>query len=394
MKRNLLRTLTIAIVAVGLVSTVHAFDGKTVTFDNGEEGWYAGPDCQTLFDDGGNPGAFWNFKTTYCNDVWEVRTRFDFWNADDPAFIGDYTQKGPVRITLDLNVNRYDYVSFFNPDGFPVEQYRQLVVEFIDYDNPYTDPDTGYWWPWTSVMYVVGPFQDRNDGWRTFTVDIPNPSATEVPEGWTGFGGPEDPNTYMPQLPPGRTFADVLASVDELHFHTYEPGYFYALAFTHDFDVDNITITELPPNCNGVDATVFVDENGIVHGGLYDGQPYNGELHGTHGDDVIAGTPGDDTIQGFRGNDLLCGYDGDDAIHGSRGSDIIFGGDGDDTLTGHWGNDFLDGGEGRDKINGGKGGDSCINGEVANNCGAAMARPYHEVETEARSSGLSDIQQR
>ena len=54
MKRNLLRTLMMAVVAVGLVSAAHAFEGKTVTFDNGEEGWYAGPDCQTIFPEGGN----------------------------------------------------------------------------------------------------------------------------------------------------------------------------------------------------------------------------------------------------------------------------------------------------------------------------------------------------
>lgn len=30
------------------------------------------------------------------------------------------------------------------------------------------------------------------------------------------------------------------ASVDELHFHTYEPGYSYQISFLHDFDVDKI----------------------------------------------------------------------------------------------------------------------------------------------------------
>jgi len=36
---DLLRTLIMAVVAVGLVSAAHAFEGKAVTFDNGEEGW-------------------------------------------------------------------------------------------------------------------------------------------------------------------------------------------------------------------------------------------------------------------------------------------------------------------------------------------------------------------
>jgi Ca2+-binding RTX toxin-like protein len=187
-----------------------------------------------------------------------------------------------------------------------------------------------------------------------------------------------------------------MAGVDELHFHTYEPGYFYSIGFLHDFDVDNITIEELPQTCNGLDATVYVDTNGIVHGGEFDGQPYAGELHGTDGDDVIAGTPGNDTIQGGLGNDTLCGYDGDDAVHGGPGHDMIFGGNGDDTLTGHWDNDFIVGGEGRDNINGGAGANTCISGEVVNRCeGTGKMRLRFDAEPIAPSSdAIKDIRQR
>jgi hypothetical protein len=250
-----------------------------------------------------------------------------------------------------------------------VEEYRVLVAEFIDYDNPYTDPDTGYSWPWTSAMYIMDNFQDREAGWKTFTVDIEDPSATEVPEGWIGFGGPESPTTYMPQLPPDRTFGDVMAGVDEIVFHSVEPGYFYSIGFLHDMDFDNITIKELPHECEGQEATVYVGYDGIVHGGEYDGMPYTGDLVGTHDDDVIVGTDGKDDIQGLHGNDLICAGDGNDKVHGGQGEDIMFGEEGDDNLLGQQGSDFLHGGPGDDMINGGPGADTCIEASSFQLCG-------------------------
>ena len=61
---------------------------------------------------------------------------------------------------------------------------------------------------------------------------------------------------------------------------------------------------------------------------------------------------------------------------------------------GQWGNDFIDGGDGRDNINGGAGAETCIAGEVVNLCGAAVATPHFEFETEVQSSGPSKIMQR
>ena len=46
-------------------------------------------------------------------------------------------------------------------------------------------------------------------------------------------------------MPAGRTFANVLASVDVMLFHTSPPGYYYA--FTHfDVALDNIKVTAVP----------------------------------------------------------------------------------------------------------------------------------------------------
>ena len=112
------------------------------------------------------------------------------------------------------------------------------------------------------AIYQAGTFQNRDAGWKTFNIDIEDPLATEVPEGWVGFGGPEDPNTYMPQLPPNRTFADVLMGIDEIVFHSIEPGYFYSINFVHDIDIDNISIGSIPQMCNGQEATIYVDYEG------------------------------------------------------------------------------------------------------------------------------------
>lgn len=369
MKRFNSKLVGVAVTAfalAGLLTTAHAFEPKTVTFDDGVEGWVPGGDCGTVIPDGGNPGAYWNVASVVCGENSYILQGWSVLRNDtDPAFIGDYSAKGPVRVSIDINVNDYTYYWF----GSWVEEFRQVVFEFIDYDNPYTDPDTGYYWPYTSVIYPAGYLPNRNAGWKTFTVDIADPNATELPNGWTGFGGPEAPPTYMPQLPPGRTFADVLAGVDEIQIHNIEPGYFYDFGYIYDLDIDNITIREMPRECNGQEATIWVDSAGMVHGGEFDGLAYAGELVGTWGDDVIVGTDGDDSINGLGGNDLICGEDGDDALHGHFGDDFILGGPGDDTLIGQKGHDFLDGGEGRDVINGGADSDTCINGEVVNQCG-------------------------
>jgi hypothetical protein len=360
-------TIVAVLAMAGLFTTAQALEPTVVTFDYGTEGWVPGGDCGTIIPDGGQPGAYWNVASLVdCQpNNYILQGWFELRNDTNPAFIGDYTAKGPVRLSVDVNINDYTYYWF----NFAVEEYRQLVVELRDLDLAYTDPDTGYTWPYTSVIYPAGYFQNRNAGWKTFNIDIADPNATELPEGWVGFGGPEDPNTYMSQLPPGVTFADVLANVDQIVFHNVEPGYFYEYAFIYDVDFDNIAIQELPQECEGQEATVYVDYDGIVHGGQEDGLPYDGVLHGTQGDDVIVGTMGDDSLQGLGGNDLICGGAGNDDLHGGQGNDMLFGGEGDDVLTGQKGNDYLSGGEGRDVINGGPDSDTCVGGDVFQLCG-------------------------
>lgn len=144
------------------------------------------------------------------------------------------------------------------------------------------------------------------------------------------------------------------------------------------------------PTCNGLAATVYVDE-GIIVGGQNNGKSYStGEgsrpLIGTNGNDVIVGTNAADQILGRSGDDVICGLLGNDFIHGDNGddtifggatniandpsgkdtiqggngNDVIYGGDNDDTLVGQNGSDTIDAGTGKDTVDGGNGNDTLI----------------------------------
>ncbi len=118
--------------------------------------------------------------------------------------------------------------------------------------------------------------------------------------------------------------------------------------------------------CNGLAATIYVND-GIIVGGLHDGQPFSGKLFGTKGDDVILGTDNADRIYAFGGNDTVCGEGGNDYIQGGRGMDVLFGGAGDDLIRGGKHDDIIDGGDGFDKAKGNRGKDTC-KAEIVRNC--------------------------
>jgi len=138
----------------------------------------------------------------------------------------------PVRIQLDTKSRVVNYL------GSPTR--RELVVELRDYDNPPKDH------PYASVWTIVGYLDaSPHRGWRTFSTTIADPTSATLPDGWGGYGAEDDQG--RPYLPPDRTFADVLAGVDEIAITTYQPGYAYGAY--HDFDVlyDNIEIGVVAP---------------------------------------------------------------------------------------------------------------------------------------------------
>lgn len=209
--------------AASMVGAASAGISHTVTFENGPEGWNVNgwdiPDAA-----GGNPGA--NLHWNNFVDTFGLSLRTD----SNASFIGDYTARGPVRLSVDVNVTS---ITFF---GQQVS--RDLVLELRDYDNP----PGGY--PYVSVWLNAGALPAAGSGWQTIHFDILDPNSAALPAGWGGYGA-EDPNTFEPILPPDRTFASVLAGVDEIQFTTFVPGFFYG--FTN-FDVafDNIRIGVVP----------------------------------------------------------------------------------------------------------------------------------------------------
>lgn len=118
----------------------------------------------------------------------------------------------------------------------------------------------------------------------------------------------------------------------------------------------------LVPQCDGRNATIYVDHNNKIVGGPMNGQSFTHTLSGTAGADVIVGTGGPNTILGFGGDDVICAGGGNDTVLGGNDHDVIFGGEGNDNLHGGLGNDFIDAGDGSDNLLGEAGNDTLIGG--------------------------------
>jgi len=216
---------------LGLTLGGSAFADETIiTFDKSTDGFSInGLDTPTST--GGNPGGHLHWNDPI--DTFGLSLR----NDTNPEFLDDLSRYGQVEMGVDVLVN---YIEFF---GVPAG--REWVLELRDYDNV----STGL--PWVSVWYNLGVLPSSSeDGWVTFSIEF-DPTQTELPAGWGGYGD-EDPNTFEPILPADRTFADVLASVDQAVFTSYVPGFFYG--FTHfDLQVDNVFIRSASAGCNEAD---------------------------------------------------------------------------------------------------------------------------------------------
>lgn len=214
---------TCALVACGALSFIAASTHAVITtFDNGTEGWSVSGRTN-ISPTGGNPGACLDVS---LEDVFGAETR----NNTNTDFLGDYSRFGlPVKLAADMKI---DSITFFGS-----EVRRNLVLEMVDYNPP------GSNYPYVSVWYDFGEIGSDLPGWR-HVEQIIDPTQTTLPAGWGGTGD-EDPVTFEPRLPPDRTFASVLASVDELRFTTFVPGFFYG--FTNFvMQVDNVELTAVP----------------------------------------------------------------------------------------------------------------------------------------------------
>jgi len=194
--------------------------GQKATFSDGAQGW-VGPagigGATTIDPDVGHPAPalhtqFEDFGITFTNAK--------------PKWLASLKQPGAA--TIGLRTNTYS-IWFFSQ-----EVTRDLAVEIRDHHNP---PE-GF--PFVAVWVPIGTLDSSQKGWREMRVKIPDTQSATLPAGWGGYGA-EDPNTGAPMLPPGRTFADVLANADEIAFTTLVPGWFFDMA-VFDVAVDNIVV--------------------------------------------------------------------------------------------------------------------------------------------------------
>lgn len=204
--------------AVSSLAIAGAINSAHVAFDAGAQGWSING-LSTITATGGNPAhrIFWNNPV----DTFGIEAR----TSTNPAFIGDYTKKGAVHLSIDFKV---DFIQFF---GTPVG--RDLVVILFD-DHAYNGA------PPASVWKHIGFLPGTAMPWTNFSADVTEVMSSALPAGWNGAGD-EDPNTFEPILPAGRTWTNVLQGVDRIQFTTFVPGYFYG--FTNfKLSIDNVSI--------------------------------------------------------------------------------------------------------------------------------------------------------
>jgi hypothetical protein len=215
----LIKTGTAVLALTCAVATTQARADAVVTFDDGPEGW-TGPGSTFIESEGGNPGA--NLHTIFSDFGITIR------NSTHDAFVTDYTRWPMVRLEIDVKVN--------SVRSFGMEVPRPWLLDLRDLD----DPPGSY--PWVSVWYELTMIE-RNPEWVTYGVTIFDTTAEAVPPGWGGYGA--ESKFGEPMLPPDRTFADVLAGIDQVAFTTLKPGFFF-IQTDFDIQLDNIRIDTCP----------------------------------------------------------------------------------------------------------------------------------------------------
>lgn len=193
----------------------------TTTFDNGLEGWTN--TGRTDMSMNGNPGACLDGPLV---DVFGISVR----NTTNPAFLGDYTHRGgPVTLSLDIRTDSFTF--------FGTEVSRTLIAEFVD-----NTPGSGGL-PYVSVWVPIGTIRASGGQWSTYATPAFDPTGSSLPNGWGGYG--MEDAFGNPMLPTDRTFSSVMASVDEVRFTTFIPGFFYGFS-NAQMGVDNIRLNVAP----------------------------------------------------------------------------------------------------------------------------------------------------
>lgn len=153
-----------------------------------------------------------------------------------------------LEVSFDLR--NFQFLNFF---GDPIDpSSRPIILELHDDGDPNEFGDE------CSVWYLGEPMPSMEEGWKSYTYTIPVPAGDEMPDGWGGTGA-EDPVTFEPKLPEGRTFRSVLQNVSRVSITTFQPGYFYTFSMT-EFGADNIEVRSLSDTVCPCD----IDGNGLA----------------------------------------------------------------------------------------------------------------------------------
>ncbi len=229
MNRNILSStvwlavvVTIGILGSMGVSRAYAQPASTVVgFDGGSDDGFTGNAFFEASD--GNPGGNAHFFLETFGI--EIRTGQED-GPMNPNFLGDYSAASSVVFGLDVQV---DSITFFGS-----EVSRNLGVVLVDRDIQGPSGPSGLWYTLGSISAA------STSDWTHLDVTIDDVTQGALPLGWIGFGD-EDPNTFETILPPGASFASVLAGVDEFRISTFEPGFFFG--FTNfDARLDNVSV--------------------------------------------------------------------------------------------------------------------------------------------------------
>lgn len=206
------KKIVAASLALLMAGAAGAASATTTTFSNGYEGWTG----NGLIDPSvGTPApALHSYFIDY---------RTYWFNVSNPAFIGDYTSAPSWTISLDVLTNSIVYLGEEVPREMGV-----WLTDIGDPDNFYDD---------VNLYYDLGTISAAVGGWQHLGTTIADTSALDLPAGWAVTDG--EGNL---ELPAGRTFSNVLASIDMISFSTHEPDTYYGPT---KFDVvgDNFTVT-------------------------------------------------------------------------------------------------------------------------------------------------------
>jgi hypothetical protein len=226
--KNLIAS-TAAMFALSIAAPALAEPTSTIVgFDGGDNGGFQG---NAFFEStGGNPGG----RAHHLNDSFfnELRTG-GIGESANTAFLGDYSSFTNITFSFDIKTDSLT-------DFIGNQIVRSIGIKLIDRDIQGPSGPSGVFYE----MGLVGV--NFNPDWTTFSVTIADPTQTDLPSGWIGFGD-EDPNTFAPVLPDGASFATVLAGVDEFQITGAVPGFFFTNAFW-DVSIDNIQVIVPAPS--------------------------------------------------------------------------------------------------------------------------------------------------